>query len=260
MDIRKIALYLSGKIPPDYIKFSRLEFFEHLEIIYEFDISKQEFYWRQAKEYEEELYFLVIDYLYRKSTKDKNQKIKFDNFIEKLSIPDEVLGISGTDFTSLKNDWEKLKLENNSQAKWKLLENFLEGLFDSILWIEVVEKNMKNEDEEIDLVLKNNVQSPFFQSLNSPIILVEAKNWAKPTPTKESRNFGMKCLTHKNLTRVWIFVAVNWFTDVHDDLQKRTGPMDYIEVLLDWSDIEDLLDNNLNPINWLEDKIIKSLK
>ena len=77
MDIRKIALYLSGKIAPDYNKYSRLEFFEHLETIYEFDISKQEFYWRQAKEYEEELYFLVIDYLYRKSIKDKNQKIKF---------------------------------------------------------------------------------------------------------------------------------------------------------------------------------------
>jgi hypothetical protein len=34
MDIRKIALYLSGKISPDYKKYNRLEFYEHLEEIY----------------------------------------------------------------------------------------------------------------------------------------------------------------------------------------------------------------------------------
>jgi hypothetical protein len=61
---------------------------------------------------------------------------------------------------------------------------------------------LNNDDEEIDLVLKNNIESPFFQSLNSPVILVEAKNWKSKTPTKETRNFSMKCDDHKNLTRV----------------------------------------------------------
>lgn len=260
MDIRKIALYLSGKIPPDYIKFSRLEFFEHLETIYEFDISKQEFYWRQAKEYEEELYFLVIDYLHGKSVKDKNQKVKFDGFIKKLGIPDEVLGTSNIDYVSLKNDWDKLKLETNSQTKWKLLEDFLEELFNSIPWLEVAKKNLNNEDEEIDLVLKNNIPSPFFQSLKSPVILVEAKNWQTNIPTKETRNFTMKCDDHKNLTRVWIFVSVNWFTEVHDDLLKRAWSKDYIPVLISWEDIDGFLDSWIPLVNFLENKIVDSLK
>ncbi len=74
MDIKKIALYLSGKIAPDYKKYSRLEFYEHLKEIYGFWLDQLDFYWKQAKEYEEELYFLVLDYLYSKSSKDESEK------------------------------------------------------------------------------------------------------------------------------------------------------------------------------------------
>jgi hypothetical protein len=34
MDIRKIALELSGKVAPDYKKYNRLEFMEYLEEIF----------------------------------------------------------------------------------------------------------------------------------------------------------------------------------------------------------------------------------
>ena len=86
MDIRKIALELSGKVAPDYKKYNRLEFMEYLEEIFWLSLDKIEFYRRQSKEYEEDFYFLVLDLLYNKSLKDDNEKIKFDNLIDKLDI------------------------------------------------------------------------------------------------------------------------------------------------------------------------------
>jgi hypothetical protein len=70
----------------------------------------------------------------------------------------------------------------------------------------------------------------------------------------------MKCDDHKNLTRVWIFISVNWFTAVHDDLLKRAWAKEYVPVLISWSDIEILIQNHLDPINWLENLIIQSLR
>lgn len=88
MDIRKIALFLSGKIAPDYTKYSRLEFYEHLKEIYGFWFDQLDFYWKQAKEYEEELYFLVLDYLYSKSSKDISERSKFDLLLKKIEFND----------------------------------------------------------------------------------------------------------------------------------------------------------------------------
>jgi hypothetical protein len=70
MDIRKISLHLSGKTPP-YEKFSRLEFFDYLEDIFGYNLEKLDFYWKQAKEFEEEFYYLVFEKLYSKSIKDE---------------------------------------------------------------------------------------------------------------------------------------------------------------------------------------------
>ena len=88
MDIRKIALYLSGKIGPDYKKYSRLEFYDHLKNIYGFWFDQLDFYWKQSKEYEEELYFLVLEYLYSKNLKDESEKSKFELLLKEIKFDD----------------------------------------------------------------------------------------------------------------------------------------------------------------------------
>ncbi len=60
----------------------------------------------------------------------------------------------------------------------------LESLVDAIVRTEepelqVIEKNLRTREEEIDLVLANGLRDPFWQSLSSPLILVECKNWSK---------------------------------------------------------------------------------
>ncbi|MEI6426215.1 MAG: restriction endonuclease [Candidatus Absconditabacteria bacterium] len=102
MDIRKIALYLSGKIPPNYEKYNRLEFMELLKGIFGYGYDQLDFYWKQAKEYEEEFYFMVLDLLYSKSLKDENEKTKFSKLLEDLKLPSFILGVeeeSGTPYT-----------------------------------------------------------------------------------------------------------------------------------------------------------------
>lgn len=261
MDIRKIALYLSWKLPPDYVKFNRLEFMEYLSEIFWFWFDRLDFYWKQAKEYEEEFYFLVLDYLFSKWQKDENEKIKFDKLLGRLNlIVNEEVKKEEIDFDLLIEKWNKLKTERNSQNKWAMLESFLEGFFNCITGIEVIEKNLKNDDEEIDLVLKNSATSWFFQNLNSPLILVEAKNWKGKAQTKVSRDFNMKVQLHNNLTRIWILVSVNWFTGEVDELLKRLGSTNIIPVLISWNEIEECLSNKPDMISWLETQIVKSLK
>lgn len=90
MDLRKISLYLSWKIPPEYKKYSRLKFFELLETEYGIDTTKANFYWEQANKYEEEFYQLVLEYLQQKSIESDAEKVKYEWFLDKLGIDDEI--------------------------------------------------------------------------------------------------------------------------------------------------------------------------
>ena len=67
-------------------KTSRLEFFELLEEIYWYNIEKLTFYWKQSKEFEGELYFLVFHKLISVSEKSKLEKLKLKRLLNKLDI------------------------------------------------------------------------------------------------------------------------------------------------------------------------------
>ncbi len=263
MDIRKISLHLSGKISP-YLKYSRLEFFEHLEDIFGYSIEKQKFYWEQSKEFEEEFYYLVLEKLYSKWQKNEWEKEKLEKLLKEMNLPEDIYQtFEWFDYKWLKEefDWmitKKTKKETwDSQIKWKQLEVFLENLFNSIEWLEVTEINQA-EDEEIDLVIKNNINKAFWLNLNSPVIIWEAKNWTKNTPVKEIAILSDKMSDHNNFTRIWFFIAMNWFTKVTEKKLERKWATDKIIVKIEWDDIKELLEKKLNSIEWLEWLVMKS--
>jgi hypothetical protein len=66
LDIRKLSLFLSGKLPPEYSHFSRFHFFEMLEKEFDIDTVKADFYRNQANKYEEEFYKLIYENLWSK--------------------------------------------------------------------------------------------------------------------------------------------------------------------------------------------------
>lgn len=256
LDIRKIALYLSGKLPPYFNRFSRLRFFELLEQQYGVTTEKATFYWEQANKYEEEFYQLVFEYLHAKSLESDDEKKKFQGFLNLVWYQIEWK----INYEELLSQRKLLKEEKNPQMKWKLLENFLVDLFSTIDWLNIVANNLNNGDEEIDIILQNNIHEWFFANLNSPLLLVEAKNREKNVPTAIARDFTFKTRFHKNLTRVGILVSVNGYTWEVDEVLKRLWSTEELLVLIEWVDIENLLSEKLDTKERLMNLFSKSLK
>jgi hypothetical protein len=65
---------------------------------------------------------------------------------------------------------------------------------------------------------------------------------------------------HKNFSRIWIVVALTWFTSEIEKNQLRDWAWEKILVAIDWNDIEEMLINKEEPILWLENKITDAFR
>lgn len=155
---------------------------------------------------------------------------------------------------------ELLKLCSEAQnefEKGRSLEQLMEVLFTAHESFKVVDKNLSTGDEEIDLVLKNNVDRPFWISLNSPLIFVECKNWSSPVEAKEIRDFEIKVQNHAPLVRLGMFVATNGFSKGAREEQKRMGRSNYHLAFFDSKDIEDFVRSGTGLFEWLEEQVTR---
>jgi hypothetical protein len=108
-------------------------------------------------------------------------------------------GIGGPSL-SFDYSWFKMSLERVLSAKTKdekkksfeNLANFMLGSIDPSI---SVWQNVLTATEEIDLLLKNEANDPFWLRLGSPI-LVECKYWKKPIGTSVLRDFKGKLDSH----------------------------------------------------------------
>lgn len=237
---------------------------EVLEKTFWYDTTKITFFWNQAKEYEEEFYYLVFELLYSKASKDESEKTKLTKFIKDLSIPSDITGEqTNFDYEWLKTQFEKINKwktwikQGDSQAKWKEFESFLKNFFNSIYWFEIVSIKQAS-DEQIDLVIKNNVDRPFWINLGTSLIIWEAKNRTKTTGTDVFAVLKSKVLEHRNFSNLWIVFAINGFSSEVEENMKRDWALWVIMVAITWDDISSMLTNKENPIDWLERKITDS--
>ncbi|MBD8586012.1 restriction endonuclease [Frigoribacterium sp. CFBP 8766] len=76
----------------------------------------------------------------------------------------------------------------------------------------VVTKNFRVPEEEIDLILRNDLPSPFWTAQNSPFVLVECKNWAKPIGVEPLRVLESKMEDRKSMARIGIFISAAGYT------------------------------------------------
>lgn len=262
MDIKQITSYLLWNNPEKFDKISRLEFFEHVEKIYGYNIEKLNFFWEQANKFEEDFYKLTFEKFYSQSKKDDLEKAKLERLLKELWLL-EFLIKSKFNHAQLFQEFEaitKTKTDVNtseSQTKWKQFEEFLKKLFNAIDGFEVTEIKQA-EDEQIDLVIKNNINKPFWLNLKTPVILWEAKNWSKNTNTEVINTLRWKLVWHANFAKIWFVIAMNWFTKVVESNLLRDGSSERIIVAITWKDIETLLNDELNPIDWIEWLVMKS--
>lgn len=254
-----LALYLTGKYPGFFHTPDKLLFIDELQAINPSTFSDEKIkmfgMFGQVDEYEFYLSFL--------GKVERNFTDKFVLFLEKLNIPKEIRDQSIKKFFDhdlLLQEFQKVKADKGKTTKGKTFEEFLKTFFDAIDGLEVVEIKQAS-DEQIDLVIKNNVDRPFWYQLNSPLFLIEAKNHKDKIGTQDIEVLENRVSNkHANFTKLGLFFAVNGFTEPTEELQKRNGGRNFIISHILGEDIEKLLTEKQNPIDWLEERIISAFR
>lgn len=147
--------------------------------------------------------------------------------------------------------------EQDKYKKGKILEELIEKLFTSNNQLDLVDKRVNTGDEEIDLIIQNNIDSPFWLAFNSPCFFVECKNWKNKIGTSEIRDFEMKMRNHNKIAKIGFFVSINGFSSEVENELKRAGRDEYHIVLIDSEDLKNYLYSNLKIFEWLKNKTTK---
>lgn len=122
-------------------------------------------------------------------------------------------GLSTAEVEHLIRDcWESLGVEPDPYRKGKLLEDLLVLLLKTIPGFRHASARRRNEDEEIDVVVRNESTDPFWMNERTSYILVECKNWTRKVGAAEMRSFLWKLARKYNRARLGIFIAPSGFT------------------------------------------------
>lgn len=162
-------------------------------------------------------------------------------------------------FDSLEKMWDNALSATDKNKKGKLLEEFLSILIRRDDNFIVVEKNLRTESEEIDIVTENTGKTQFYSQLGCPLILFECKNWSSKIGSKEIRDFAQKIQNRpKHLCNVGVLMAASELTNgAFIELVGYRGK-DFIVATLERKDIEMLLDKRLVFGSILKDAIRKA--
>jgi hypothetical protein len=138
--------------------------------------------------------------------------------------------------------------------KGPALEDLVAEIFETEPGFRVAERRYNIGDQELDLVVRNHVDDPFWQALGSPLILVECKNWSSRVGTNELRNFETKLRDHP-MARVGFFVALNGVTREATAALHRATREAYRIVVLTLADLNELVQEEISAIEWLTKKL-----
>ncbi len=155
----------------------------------------------------------AYDYLEKTSTFPALLRVKVRNAME--VVRERWLGSLDPSATekAIRSTWEAVRTEKDRQRKGVLLERLIELLLKTIGGFNRLGTRMKNEVEELDILVQNNSTDPFWQK-ESPYVLVECKNWSSQhVGTKEIRDLLGKLEGRYGRCRLALFVAVGGFAD-----------------------------------------------
>ncbi len=183
------------------------------------------------------------------------------SIVDKVTLYNRVFQVLFANESSIRDKYIKSECKNllsdcmsasSNSEKGSLLERLIVLLFTSPEELMVVNKNVMTGDEEIDVVIKNNINRPFWLAFSSPLFFVECKNWSSKVGAKELRDFEGKLRNHGNLAKVGFFVSLNGFTSQVEEELKRAGRDGHHVVLIKGSNIEHFCASNTDVFTWLE--------
>lgn len=140
-----------------------------------------------------------------------------------------------------KTVWDRIG-DGTSQQKGRRLEALLAFTFAQVSDLKVVERNYRNETEEIDLVLQiDNFSSRVWQKSGVPFILVEAKNRADKASQPMVSSLITKLQTKRGTARIAILVSLAGFTEDARMQELRFSTQEICVAMIDRDRLERML-------------------
>lgn len=152
--------------------------------------------------------------------------------------------------------WRSARSARSNQEKGRSLETFFSALVECSHGLTVLDTRLRTQDQEIDLVLKNAVERGFWTALQSPVILVECKNWSDPVGIPEARVFESKLRELGSHGRLGVFLAMNGVTSAFSSHLGKLRRDGLYPVVIGREDVDILLGGaDVGVIDWLENRI-----
>ncbi|WP_410596501.1 restriction endonuclease [Amycolatopsis sp. lyj-23] len=150
-------------------------------------------------------------------------------------------------------------LVGDSDSTKKARGDILEQLIDALVRTEepelrVVEKNFRTREEEIDLVLSNGLSDPFWITQNSPLIMVECKNWKKKPGVQELRVMESKIKDRGAICKIGIFVSFSGFAKTFLNRLKSFQGSGGMIFAVDGDDLWEIINGKTKLTDWLRGK------
>jgi hypothetical protein len=148
----------------------------------------------------------------------------------------------------------RVRQAQTNDEKKKSLEYLAEFLFETIKGLKVVDRDLRTSAEEIDRLVRNESDEPFWRNLGNPF-LVECKNWGVPVGAKEIRDLKGKMDSRGIKTGFLLAksgVSGNDYRDARLAIREALTNGRYI-VVLDDSDLQEIADGT-PPSEKLRDK------
>jgi ActR/RegA family two-component response regulator len=154
----------------------------------------------------------VYDYLEKTPTFGTLLRVKVENAME-LQRQRWLAHVGDdTDRSQARALWAQARVEPNPHRKGRLLEDLLELLLKSVPGFFVTPRRT-GIDEEFDLVVRLDATADAFWQQEGQYLIVECKNWSRPTDPKELDRFAAKLERRFGRSRLGFFVAAGDFTE-----------------------------------------------
>lgn len=170
---------------------------------------------------------------------------KFETYYSSINELTHKFSESLFDFSDIKNNklLERFYSTKTSTEKGIILEEIILVLFMKIEGFKIFER-YRTSTEEIDLVIYNKSEIPPWKN-ESPIILVECKNWEKNKVGKnEYVSFKAKLKNRSNRAKIGFIISTSGFTKDFERELLRDSNDDHLIIPIKTLEILDLIIEN----------------
>ncbi|HKO49972.1 MAG TPA: restriction endonuclease [Polyangiaceae bacterium] len=150
--------------------------------------------------------------------------------------------------------------EQDGHRKGRLLEDLLATVVEMPgANMAILEKRLRHADEELDLVLRNDLADSFWANFNSPIFIIECKNWQAKADVTELRILETKIDDRGSMCRVGVFVSLGGFTRPFLDRVRALQLKGITVFPIDGEDLSSMVRGQTLLPEWLKRNGLKRL-